>query len=156
MNKKSSQRYCDLMLCSIEERMDFVNSDVDRANVKAKYLTFCTRLTEYKCNNNEETIGAITKDIELVESGLCKLIDIAHPNAKFVAWDKITEAYNKDEEVKALTVVEQIESLIEKQPKSESLDCYDDHGLYYDEGFYEGYVEALTTVLKIIEKESIK
>ena len=50
-------------------------------------------------------------------------------------------------------LLNEIENLIKKQPKCESLDGYDDHGMYYDAGYYDGYVDALTTVLKLIEKE---
>lgn len=46
-----------------------------------------------------------------------------------------------------------IKDLIDKQPKCESLDCYDDHGMYFNAGFYEGYVEALEEVIKLINKE---
>lgn len=53
------------------------------------------------------------------------------------------------------TLSSEIKELIEKQPKRESLNCYDDHGMYYDEGYYEGYVEASVDILKIIEKENI-
>lgn len=49
-------------------------------------------------------------------------------------------------------LLNKIKELIKEQPKCEASDCYDDHGNYYEQGYYEGYVEALEIVLKIIEE----
>lgn len=48
-------------------------------------------------------------------------------------------------------LLETIKKLMKEQPKKENNGSYDDHGGYYDEGFYDGYIEAMEAVLKIIE-----
>ncbi len=73
MNNKRLKRYCDLMLVSIESRIDKIKDQKTKKDIEEKYYKFCTELTNYEFDSIGD-INDLANRIEKIEENLYKHI----------------------------------------------------------------------------------